>query len=498
MNWQLDAEPTPSVLVLPPDAASLDEANAAIEMWEFYSRKTLDPTQRLWVQAVMAERPDGRWAAQTTGRAMARQNGKGDELEVPEFWGLVQRSEAILHTIHDAVLLATQTQQRMLALLEHPDLRRKVKRKWMGTGQQMIEMRNGGIIWYRTRTGGGGRGVDDIDRLVIDEAQHATDEHLAAITPILFANSNPQLNIAGTAGLAGKSEWWWSQRIRALSGDPGAFAYMEHSAEVVTLEADGTVVQTPDDTLDRDVWRRNNPAIGCGRKTDGMEFLEEQLHRLGVDAFAQEHLCVWAPPPQQDKADAKIPGDAWAGTVSVPADAQVGHVTIAYAVSRDGEWSSIAVGSGSVADPYVEVIEHRQGVGWLPQRLVELADRWEPLAVGWNNAGPAAAQAGAVLDAFRTAGVDVALLNPVNTSDYKAACGGFYSDVVEGRLRRPDGQGPLDVAVAEASERPLGDAWAWDMRNATVPISPLEAVTIARALLPVEVKVAIDAAANVW
>jgi hypothetical protein len=120
------------------------------------------------------------------------------------------------------------------------------------------------------------------------------------------------------------------------------------------------------------------------------------------------------------------------------------------------------------------------------------------LAVGWNNAGPAAAQAGAVLDAFRTAGVDVALLNPVNTSDYKAACGGFYSDVVEGRLRRPDGQGPLDVAVAEASERPLGDAWAWDMRNATVPISPLEAATIARALLPVEVKVAIDAAANVW
>ena len=78
MNWQLDASPEPTTLVLPPDAVSLDEANLAIEMWEFYSRKTLDPTQRLWVQAVMAERSDGRWAAQTTGRAMARQNGKGD------------------------------------------------------------------------------------------------------------------------------------------------------------------------------------------------------------------------------------------------------------------------------------------------------------------------------------------------------------------------------------------------------------------------------------
>lgn len=490
MNWLLDAQPEPAVLVLPPAAASLDEADAAIEMWEFYSRKTLDPTQRLWVQAVMSQRADGRWAAQTTGRAMARQNGKGDELEVPEFWGLVQRGEAILHTIHDAVLLATQTQQRMLGLLEHRDLRPKVKRKWMGTGQQMIEMRNGGIIWYRTRTGGGGRGVDDIDRLVIDEAQHATEEHLAAITPILFANSNPQLNIAGTAGLEGKSEWWWSQRLRALSDDPGAFAYMEHTAERVSVKGDGTVVQEPDDPLDREVWRRNNPAIGCGRKADGMEFLEEQLKRLGVEAFAQEHLCVWAPPPMQVKADAKIPADAWASTAGVEVTPQPGRMTIGYAVSKDGEWSSIALGDGSIADPYVVVVEHRKGVGWLPQRLVELVERWEPVGVGWNNAGPAAAQSGAVLEAFRAAGVDAGLLNPVNTSDYKAACGGFFTDVVEGRLRRPDGQGPLDVAVAEASERPLGDAWAWDIRNATVPISPLEAVTVARFLLPTEVPAA--------
>ncbi len=486
MNWQLDASPEPTTLVLPPDAVSLDEANLAIEMWEFYSRKTLDPTQRLWVQAVMAERSDGRWAAQTTGRAMARQNGKGDELEVPEFWGLVQRSEAILHTIHDAVLLATQTQQRMLGLLEHKDLRPKVKRKWLGTGQQMIEMRNGGIIWYRTRTGGGGRGVDDIDRLVIDEAQHATEEHLAAITPILFANSNPQLNIAGTAGLEGKSEWWWSQRLRAISDDPGAFAFMEHSAERFHLNDEGRVVQVAEDPLDRDVWRRCNPAIGCGRKPEGMEFLEEQLKRLGVDAFAQEHLCVWAPPPFDARPDVKIPADAWSATAGVELAPKSG-LTLSYAVSRDGEWSSISIGMGTIAEPYVAVIEHRQGVGWLPQRLVELTERWAPIGVGFNNAGPAAAQAGSVLQAFRDADLDVALLVPVNTAEYKAGCGGFYTDVVEGRLRRPTGQGPLDVAVGEASERPLGDAWAWDMRNATVPISPLEAVTIARSLLPTEV-----------
>ena len=186
MNWASDAMPAPSLLVLPPDAASLDEAHAAIELWEHYTGKTLDPTQRLAVEVMMAQTSDGGpWAAKTTGREMPRQNGKGDEVEVPELWGLVHRGEAILHTIHDAVLLATQTQERMVAILEgHADLRRLVKRKWTGTGQQMIEMRNGGIIWYRTRTGSGGRGVDYISRLVIDEAQHAVDEQLAAVSPI--------------------------------------------------------------------------------------------------------------------------------------------------------------------------------------------------------------------------------------------------------------------------------------------------------------------------
>jgi hypothetical protein len=162
-------------------------------------------------------------------------------------------------------------------------------------------------------------------------------------------------------------------------------------------------------------------------------------------------------------------------------------MSLSFGVAPDGEWSSIALSMGSLADPYVAVIEHRQGVGWLPGRLVELVERWSPLAVGFNNAGPAAAQSGSVLEAFRAAGVSAELLVPVNTQDYKSACGGFFTDVIEGRLKRPDGQGPLDVAVADAADRPLGDAWAWDMRNATVPICPLEAVTVARSLLPTEV-----------
>jgi hypothetical protein len=170
----------------------------------------------------------------------------------------------------------------------------------------MIEMRNGGQIWYRTRTNGGGRGVDDVDRLVIDEAQHANAEHLAALSPTLLANANPQLNAMGSAGIASVSAWWWSVRKRALLPDPGRFGYVGHTAERLTV-ADGRVVSEPVDLEDRAMWARVNPAVGAGRG-GGMAFLEEQRRNLGLDMFAREHLCVWEPEPGEDGSAFDIRG----------------------------------------------------------------------------------------------------------------------------------------------------------------------------------------------
>lgn len=484
ISWYLDVEPAPAILVLPPDAASLDEAHAAVELWEHYSRKKLDPAQRLTVEVMMAETAGGLWAALTTGREMPRQNGKGDEVEVPELWGLVQRGEAILHTVHDAVLLASQTQQRMLSILDgHADLRRLVKRKWLGVGQQMIEMRNGGIIWYRTRTGGGGRGIDDIDRLVVDEAQHATEEHLSAITPTLLANRNPQLNALGTAGLLGRSDWWWSVRRRALSDDPGRFGYVGHTAERVELDGE-RVTQSVVDVQDRAGWIAANPSLLAGRG-QGMPFLEEQLRRLGPDAFAREHLCVWDPLPSDRGPAAKLPTDKWADTLtSRPPTVVSGELAMGYDVV-DG-WASVSIASGTLAQSYVECIRHQSGAGWLPRELVELVRRWSPSSIGLDGGcGPAVAVLGEIREAFQAEGLNPELLRPLTSGEYKAACGSFFQSVCDGKLSRPRVEpDQLDVAGRHASERVLGDSFVWGRRTATVPLSPLVAATVARALLP--------------
>lgn len=479
-NWTLNAEPAPAILVLPPDAASLDEAHAAIELWEHYSGKVLDPTQRLTVEVMMAETSDHRWAAQTTGREMARQNGKGDEIEVVELWGLIQRAEAILHTIHDAVLLATETQARMLAVLDHKDLRPKVKKTWTGTGQQMIQMRNGGSIWYRTRTGSGGRGADDIDRVVVDEAQHATVEQLAAMTPTLFANANPQLNMIGTAALPKRSAPWWAVRKRALLDDPGPFGYVGHTAEALSLARDGSVVSVPPvDVRDEDLWRATNPAITY-RPAGKVEFLREQYHRLGPVEFAQEHLCVWAPEPGADVHDGPIDLDVWPRLADLTLDYDQEHARLAVDVAHDRSWTSIGVaGPNAQGFEVVRLLRSKLGTVWAPAEIRALCDELDGVSV-------AMAKGEALIDAVKAAGVEVVEMSGTDqataTQKFIDACSG------ESPTLRHRGEHQVTAALAIAKTKPVGDTTIdFSRRTSDGDISPLKCLTMAYGQLGVEV-----------
>jgi hypothetical protein len=475
MNWQR-AEPSPAILVLPPDAASLDEAHAAIRQWEHYSGKQLDSVQRLTVEVMMAETSSGRWAARTTGREMARQNGKGDELEVVESWGLTQRGEAILHTAHELNTVSS-AHERMVGFLNgHPDLRRKVRKVWNGVGQQRIETTNGGVIQYRTRTKGGGRGLDDISRLVIDEAQHAQPEQLASSTPTLLANPNPQINFAGTGAIDGVSDWWWELRKRALAGDPGAFGYVGHTAEVVQVKSDGSVVQHPVDPSDRSLWYAANPALGAGRGE--LAFFEEQFRTLGPALFAREHLCVWDPPP--GASSGIIPLEAWRAC-GPPADWKppieqfssiVSHHQLALDVSDDRKTACLAAaGRSALGLVHVEPFDYRQnGTGWVLQRTID-AHRNSGQSVRILKTSPASS----FIDPLRAEGVPVV---EVSVGEFAQAVGQFI-DAVSNRELVHLGNLSLEVAVRGAELRASGDASVWSRRSARVDISPLVACTLA-------------------
>lgn len=432
---------------------------------------------------MMAQTAEGLWAAATTGREMPRQNGKGDEVEIVEFWGITQRGERVLHTVHDAVLLATETQDRMLGLLRHPDIWGRIDgpggKVWTGTGQQMIKVADkvdpdtgevisrGGTIWYRTRTKGGARGVDYVDRIVVDEAQHATEQHINAISSTMLASPNPQMNVMGTSGLPEESLWWWEIRRRALTSDPGDFGYVGHTAERVHLDGD-RVVQEPVDVDDRDCWYASNPALCAGRGT-GIRFFEEERHRLGKAGFAQEHLGVWAPYPGQDGGF--LPVETWLGlTVDNPTFSSVFY---GVSVAPDGESASIAsAGRLRSGELYVDNVRCEPGTDWLVDAVVDLWER-KRKPVRLNPAAPE----GAFVRELTEAGVE---LVEVSGRVYQQACGEVLDSIKNRTVRHLD-QEVLNRAVRAAQRREVGKegGWVWAEPLSGVDLSPLKAATLA-------------------
>ena len=432
----------------------------------------LDDWQAWCLSESLAEDKSLGWSAFEVAIIVGRQSGKGSILEARQLAGLFLLHERLqVHTAHE-FKTGYEHFLRIVQLIEsNPDFDARVQRIRRGAGEQAVELKTGERLRFLARSSGSGRGMSG-DCVYLDEAFALTPQMMGALLPTLSARENPQLWYTSSAPMS-TSAVLHNVVERGRGGDAGRLFFAEWSNKP------GTALD------DRDAWYRSNPALGI-RITE--EFVENELAALASmpEEFERERLGIPSPMLTKEKP-AKLPADAWLDTITMPPHVEPGSVTVSYAVAWDAEWASISVGAGTIAEPYVEVIEHRQGVGWLPGRLVELVGKWSPLAVGFFNAGPTASQLGPIMQAFRDAGIDSELLTPVGVADYSAACGGFYADVVEGRLRRPDGQGPLDVAVADAAEHRTGEGWRWDTRNATVPISPLEAVTVARCLLPTEV-----------
>lgn len=434
----------------------------------------LDPWQQWCLDAALGEDEDHQWAAFEVAILVGRQNGKGSILEARQLAGLFLLNERLqVHTAHE-FKTCFEHFLRMVSLIEStPELDKRVARIRRGAGEQAIELKTGERLRFLARSSGSGRGMSG-DCVYLDEAFALTPHMMGALLPTLSARPNPQVWYTSSAPMA-TSEVLHHVVDRGRKGGDGRLFYAEWGNEL------------PVDLEDVDAWYRANPAMGI--RIDE-EFVRAELEALRSmpSEFERERLGI-PELPSVDLRPAKLPAKEWANTATgQPPDVDVGDITIGWEVTRDGTWASIGIGFGDIRTPYVELVEHRQGTGWLPARLVQLVQKWQPLAVGCINAGGSAAQVGSVLAAFREASIADDLLTLVSMTQYRAACGGMYSDVMEGRLHRFNAQGPLDTAVETAVERSYGpDSWLFESRSTSTPISPLVAVTIARALLPTEV-----------
>jgi hypothetical protein len=407
-----------------------------------------------------------------------RQNGKGGVIEALEIgWLFLTRERLILHSAHE-YKTAQEAFLRIRALIqETPDLDRRVNRYWQANGEQGIELTRaagGGRLRFIARSRGSGRGFSG-DKNVLDEGQELTSQMMAALLPTLSARPDPQLWIFGTPPETADA-WAYGLREDGESGADPRLMWMDWGADLDPTDAE----QRKAAAADVDLWYACNPALG-GRISE--EFVRGESLPSGLgERFVIERLGAWL--PRLKEGTGVIDLDVWA-ELADRESRRVGDVAFAVDITPSRDWASIAAyGLREDGLGHVEVIDRRPGTDWVVPRLVQLADRWDPVAIGLDVKGPAGsllvdldkAGLGKPEDVEAPARGDLAI---PTAQDVAAACGQFTDAITQGTLRHID-QDEVAAAIRGAKTRPLGDAWAWGRRISTQDISPLVSITLAR------------------
>lgn len=461
-------EQQPRISNVPPYVSSAGDE--AIELAAM-AGLMLDPWQQMVLRHSLGERADGRWAAQTVGLVVGRQNGKNAVLEARELAEIfLLDGKVVIHSAHEQAT-SSEHFRRLLSLIEGvPEFKRRVLRVSRGKGAEAIELRGGQRILFKTRTGGGGRGFS-VGLIVFDEAMILSAAAKAALIPTQAAQSmhgNTQTWYAASAvdQLNPKHDGAELTRIRveAMAGNK-RIAYFEWSAE-----GDDPAAVPPEIASDQKVWAQANPGLGIRIAADWVE--HERTVELGAREFAVERLGIGDWPDLDNEAGSVIPIRAWLDLTdrnSKPLD----PVCFAVDVSPDRVWASITVaGKRGDGKGHVEVVDRRRGTGWVVERVTGLAAKHKTLGVVVDERGPASSLLAELDD---TLGCEV---RRVNSTEYAQACGLFFDAVEQGTLRHL-GTPELVAAVKGATNRPLGEQWAWSRKNSTVDITPLVAATLA-------------------
>lgn len=436
---------------------------AAVEAIEFYESlgPTLDPWQKHCLNLGLGEDDVGDWAAPEVGLEVQRQNGKGGITEAVELAGLfVWGERTILHTAH---LMKTSRAafKRTLELVDgSDDLTRRVKRVSSTTVEESIELLDGSILAFQTRTGSGGRGLTG-DRVTFDEAQELKPEQMEALVPTILARPNPQIfytfTIPKTAG-----QFVSRLRKRAKAGEAG-LAYAEWSnPRGVDLD-------------DQRVLAEVNPAYGIRVSARTLAIARGAL---GEDGFARECGGIW--PIESDEEWHVIPEEPWEAAKDL--DSQMfGRPAYGVYVPPDRSWAAIgAAGARVGGGRHIEVtsnetvgIDYRPGTAWVIARLKEL-ERWQPLVVLIDDQ--------ALAEAATQAGLTVVRATP---GDMVRGCQLLYDGIagpdVDGRDIHHVGQKVVRDAVAGAVKRNIGDSWAFARRDLEVDVTPIAALAVALA-----------------
>lgn len=354
------------------------------------------------------------------------------------------RPSAIAYTAQTGWDARKKLIEDQVPMIEGSSVSAAVKRVLRGVGNEVVEFVNGSRLFVLASSPTAGHGKV-IDLAVLDEAFADDGRREQAMLPAMATRPDAQMLMISTAGDA--DSVWFRRKVDtgrlAVENDSDAgIAYFEWSAD--------PSVDVDDPTM----WRDFMPALG---HTIDEATVSHARQTMPDNEFRRAFCNVWT-----ESNERVIPSQLWDAVQDPSAAPQPGFV---FGVDAAPERSDAAIVASD--GNAIEVVDFRDGVTWVPGRLIELASKHN-VAVCLDAGGP--------VGMFRQELVDagVAVVD-FGARELAQACMTFYDAVADSALSvRPSAD--LSAAVVKASKRRIGDSWAWVRRGGS---SPLVAASLA-------------------
>lgn len=333
-------------------------------------------------------------------------------------------------------------------------------------GEQQVEFTNGSMIMFGARSQGFGRGFDEIDVEVFDEAQILDTKSLEDMIAATNQARNPHgalLFFMGTPPRpADPSEAFEARRQKALESK---------SKNAIWLEIGADPASDPDD---RSQWPLMNPSYPKRTPPESMERLRENLG--DDDSWNREGRGIWDALGGSQVID-EVTWKKAADVASMPTD----RITLAIDVAPGGSVAAISL-AGLRPDGkwHVEFDNSRMGTDWVGPWVRARAEKRRLHAVVVDElSGLVESNNGRHYLVGTDRKVRVTLAASEGR-DMAIACAKLYAAVVTPTptVRHID-QPQLNVALSVARKRPLGSGWAWNRKDPTSDITPIVSATLA-------------------
>lgn len=354
-------------------------------------------------------------------------------------------------------------------------------------GEQEVHFTNGSVIMFGAREQGFGRGFDEVDIEVFDEAQILTEkalEDMVAATNQSRFPAGALLFFMGTPPRpVDPSEAFKARRREALETAAAIARGDDVESDAVYIECSADPDADPDD---REQWSIANPSYP--HRTPLRSMLRLRKNLPSAESWKREALGIWDSDQEGSRA---ITESDWSatGVDEAPTD---GLRVFSVVFNIDGSRLAMAGALRHDDGVHVELLDAAEGdvASGLGALADWLASRWRVAAqiVLCGSAGaPVLAQL------LKDRGVPAAVVKIANTQEYTTACSSTL-DAVRGSAKAArddsvpelthllsEGQAQLDVSVAVCDKKLRGasGAWGWSPTTPDGDETPVEAFSLA-------------------